>query len=144
MDPTYLAENGAERERLRSIVVRLSAADLNRSLGDGWTIATALAHLAFWDRRQLAVLRRWQREGVQPIPSDPDTINEALHELIAALPPRTAAELALAAAEAVDRAVEQVTPEQAAEIEAINYGYILRRFRHRRAHLDQIEQALAA
>lgn len=140
--PSYIAENAAERERLRRLLARLSDADFDRPLGDDWTVGATLAHLAFWDRRNLAVLERWQREGVKPAPTDPDSINEAVCYLGLALSPRAVAGLVLAAAETIDRAVEQVKLELAAEIEALGYDRVLYRARHRREHLEQIEQAL--
>jgi hypothetical protein len=45
-------------------------------------------------------------------------------------------------AEAIDRRVETVAPQLAAEIENAGFFYILLRAEHRREHLDQIEEAL--
>ena len=94
------------------------------------------------ERQRLALLRRWEREGVTPAPADPDTINEGVRVLATALPPRAAAQLALDAAEAVDQALEQLSAEMVTRIEAAGQTSILRRAVHRRGHLDRIEQAL--
>jgi DinB superfamily len=142
MDRGYATENTHERQRLRTLVARLSDDDLTRPLPNGWTVAITLAHLAFWDRQRLALLRRWEREGVKPAPADADTINEGVCVRATALPPRTAAQLALDAAEAVDQALEQLSAEMVTQIEVGGQASILRRAVHRRGHLDRIEQAL--
>ena len=139
----YVEENAIERERLRTLAARMSDDDLSQPLGDGWTPATVLAHLAFWDQRQLVLLKKWEREGVKPSPVDVDTINEAVRTLCLALPPRAAAQLAMAAAEAVDHELEQIPPDLVAAIEAAGLVRALRRALHRREHLDPIEAALA-
>jgi hypothetical protein len=144
MDRSYVTDNTGERQRLRTLIASLSDDDLQRLLPNGWTVAITLAHLAFWDRQRLALVQRWERGGVQPAPADADTINEAVRVLATALPPRTAAQLALDAAEAIDRAVEQLSADVLAEIEAGGQGSLLRRALHRRGHLDRIAHALRA
>ena len=144
MERGYATENTHERQRLRTLVARLSDDDLTRALPNGWTVAITLAHLAFWDRQRLALLRRWERDGVKPAPADADTINEGVRVLATALPPRAAAQLALDAAEAVDQALEQLSAAMVTQIEAGGQASLLRRAAHRRGHLDRIEQALRA
>jgi hypothetical protein len=144
MERAYATENTHERQRLRTLVARVSDDDLRRPLPNGWTVAITLAHLAFWDRQRLALLRRWERDGVKPDPADADTINEGVRVLATALPPRTAAQLALDAAEAVDQALEQLSTEMLTQIEGAGQASILRRAVHRRGHLDRIEHALRA
>lgn len=140
---SYTTDNKITREQLKALLARLSAADFDLSLGEGWTVKAMLAHLAFWDRRHLAVLEGWQRSGVvQPVEADPDSINEAVRHFGLALTPQAVTQLALEAAEAIDGAVEGVGPGMAAEIEAIGFRHILWRARHRREHVGQIEQAL--
>lgn len=143
MNRTYAVENAHERQRLQTLISSLSDEDMNRRLANGWTVAITLAHLAFWDQRQLVLLKRWERNGVQPAPADVDTINEAVRILAAALPSRTAAQLAIEAAEAIDHELEQISADLAAEIEARGHSRMLRRALHRREHLDKIEQALS-
>ncbi len=138
-----VAANAAERERLRTTVEGLNDADLSRPAGSGWTIATILAHLAFWDRCALIRIERWERQALPPSPSDVDVTNLALRDLSAAIPPRAAAERALAAAEAVDRRVAARSLEVVRSLDSAGFGRNLRRSLHRRHHLDRVEQALA-
>ncbi len=49
MDRGYIQRNDASRERLRSLLDRLTDDDLRQHVGE-WTVAMSLAHLAFWDR----------------------------------------------------------------------------------------------
>ena len=142
MDCPFVTENTRERERLRALAAKLSDEDLRLNLGDGWTIATAFAHLAFWDQRSLIIIRKWNREGVTPSsPPDFDPINDALLPLCRAIPPRAAANLAIASAESVDREIEQLSPEMVAAIEGLGDRRRLFRSIHRKMHMDQIEEA---
>lgn len=147
VDRSYVAENDAQRERLRALVRRLSDQDLARPMDAGWTVASVLAHVAFWDQRTIALLDEWERHGPSwsPPPHDQrnvDWINDATKPLCLALPPRTAAELALAIAETVDRRVAAVS-DAIIEANARAGGQLnWRRAEHRGEHLDEIERAL--
>jgi hypothetical protein len=121
----------------------LSDAELAREMGDGWTIAATLAHLAFWDQRALVLVKRWQKRGIDASPIDIDGVNEAMLPLLRALPPRAAANLALSAAEAIDRALEATDAELIAAIQAMG-KYRLRRWEHRREHIEQIEKVVGS
>lgn len=147
VDRSYVAENDAERERLRALVRRLGDQDLGRPMDAGWTVAGVLAHVAFWDQRIVVLLDEWERKGPSWRPPledarDADWVNDAAKPLCLALPPRVAADLAVAVAETVDRRVAAVSD---AIIEAnAQAGPFLnwRRAEHRREHLDEIERAL--
>jgi hypothetical protein len=54
MDRSYVAENEAERGRLKALVARLTDADMARTMSEDWTIGIGLMHLAFWDGLSLA------------------------------------------------------------------------------------------
>ena len=144
MDRDTIDRIDASRARLRRLVAAASEADLARPLddGSGWTVAATLAHLALWDQRAVVLLRRWERDGIGPAHDDFDAINDALLPQWLALPPRVAADLALQAAVAVDRAVSTLTAEQLAAIAAAGRPVRPDRSAHRTAHLDQIERAL--
>jgi hypothetical protein len=46
MDRSYVAENAAERARLKAVVDRLTDADMGRPMSDNWTIGVGLMPLA--------------------------------------------------------------------------------------------------
>ncbi len=142
MDKSFVVENARERERLRALVAKLSDDEFHLDLGGGWTVAAALGHLAFWDYLSLTRIRQWKERGVSASSLDLDVINDALLPLLLQLPVRIAAGLAVAAAEAVDRELENLPTSMVAAIEALGDRRRLFRSAHRRMHLDQIEETL--
>jgi hypothetical protein len=142
MDQSIIDGNAAALERLRSLVGNLSDDDLSRDIGDGWTVAAALAHVAFWDRRALVLLERWERDGVSPSEADADAINDAMLPQWRAIPPRWAAEDALSVAEAVDRKVAALSAEEAQQVRGAR-SILLERSDHRMEHVAELEQLLA-
>ncbi len=140
IDRSFLERNKAELARLRQLVARLTDADLTRSVGGGWTVSAALAHLAFWDHRVVVTLEWWEREGVSPASID-DIVNEAALPLWLAVPPREAVRLALSSAEAAARKIESAPPEL---LEAAQNELNLERAKHWADHIQQIESALKA
>jgi len=149
MDRTYVAGNGAQRERLRSLVTALSDEELSRPMPGGWTAAAVLAHIAFWDARAIFWLDRWEA-GVQPSAPDYETredvewINDSAKRLCLALPPRYAAQLALRLAEESDGKVAALGDEMLEKALAVGCPFNLSRAEHRREHLDDIERVLGA
>jgi hypothetical protein len=145
MERQFVVENARERERLRNLVGGMTDEELTIQLyEEGWTIAVALAHLAFGDQRTMALLRRWKKNGVTREPQiDIDPINDALLPLFLAIPPRIAASLAVSSADALDRILEEATPELANDIENLAPAR-LHRATHRKRHLDEIEALLQA
>ena len=145
MDTTsdHVDRNREQLERLRRLVARLSDDDLRRELPDGWTIADALAHLAFYDRRAQILLERFVREGVFASPYDYETINAVLLHLTRRIPPPEIATEVLAAAEAADQAVADTPAALVDDIRRLNQVK-LERAEHRRNHLDDIEALLGA
>jgi hypothetical protein len=142
MEYPFVAENAEERTRLRVLVGRLNDHDFAVHVGGGWTIAATLAHLAFWDQLALGSTRRWKEGGVFSSSLDLDLINDALLPLFLAIPPRSAAQLAIAAAEAIDRELQQLSQEMVADIQVSGGRFRLFRSEHRKKHLDQMEAAL--
>jgi hypothetical protein len=136
----FAAENARERERLRNLVNEITDEELTLALNiEGWTVAVALAHLAFWDERRLVLVRKWKKKGVTPSPIDGDIVNDALVPLLLAIPPRKAADLSILMAEALDRELEEASPDLIAAIEALGDSHALNRSIHRKMHLDEIE-----
>ena len=46
MDRPFIIENARERERLRALINRVTDEELHLPMEAGWTIASALGHLA--------------------------------------------------------------------------------------------------
>ena len=143
VDRTYIAQNDAERGRLRGLVGRLSDADLARAMPAGWTVAGVLAHLAFWDQRILALLAQWEQSPSTPPrienEADTDWINDASKPILLALAPRQAANLAVAIAETVDGKVAALPDDLVARNAAAGSPLNLLRAEHRAEHLREIE-----
>jgi hypothetical protein len=144
MDADILVENEVSRDQLAMLVGRLSDDDLAHDLGDGWTVAVALAHCMFWDERAALLLERYVDGTPEHHIPDwyEDLLNQTLEPQWRALDPRTAAEGAVAAAEHVTRVLRGLDGDLCASLEASEQGYLLRRFNHRREHIEQIEAAL--
>jgi hypothetical protein len=89
---------------------------------------------------------KWE-SGIAPSsadyePEDVDWVNDAAKPLCLALPPRTAAQLALQLAEETDRRVEALSNDLLAQIVDAGQPFNLSRANHRREHLDDIESYL--
>jgi hypothetical protein len=142
----FITENAKGRERLRNLVDKIADEELTLALNaEGWTVAVALAHVAFWDERRLVLVRKWKKEGITLSPSiDVDIINDALVPLLLAIPPRKAANLSVLTAEVLDRELEEASPDLIAAIEAMGDIHALDRSIHRNLHLDEIEALLKA
>ena len=144
-DRSYVAENDAERERLRSLVTRLSDKELSGPMPAGWTVAAVLAHIGFWDARAIYFLDKWGPNGEPSTyePEDTDAVNNSAKPLCLALPPRDAAQLALQLAEESDRKVKALSDAMLAKIRARGGPpFNLSRAIHRKEHLDDIDGAL--
>jgi len=140
------AERNAEAlERLRSLVSRLSDADLARPVTPEWSVADMLGHVAFWDGRAAMLAQKlaagvdWSAEDYEA--EDVDSLNAAVAVLIKALPPRVVAEVAVAVAEDVDARVAAL-PAARMWPQEDSSPLNCERFRHRAEHLDEIEAAL--
>ena len=142
MDRGYVQTNRAATERLRALADRLSDEDLQRTFDFGWSVAVALAHIAFFDRRTARLAERWQRDGYGPSPYDPDAINDAMLPAWRLIPPRLAAEEAVAAAVEADEAVANLPDDLLATIRKQG-GIRTDRSEHRNNHLNEIEALLA-
>ena len=145
VDRSYVSQNNHERARLRALVARLRDEDLLRPMAAGWTNASVLGHLAFWDQRILVLVEQWERSGELPRAAqeeDVDWINDAGKPFLLALRPRQAADLALEIADAVDRRVEALPDAFLARNASAGNPVIVLRATHRRAHLDEIDAML--
>ena len=136
----HASTNAESTERLRTLVATLSGADLERSLGGGWTVGFAFVHLAFWDNRQVAALRQFERgEG---FPSEDHATNATLSLIAPIFDLSAAGQAAVNAAQELDTMVESLTDEQLTALQDSGKSYAIDRAPHRDEHLQQIEEAL--
>ena len=146
MSLPYSEPNAESYQRLKSLIRRLTDSDLALSTDYGWTVSALLAHLAFWDQRMVVILNRWRQNGFDESPIDSMAVNDSLKMICHALEPRTAADLALTAAERIDKELETLTPEYVKQIEehieANGIQFRMNRSLHRNGHLDDIEALL--
>jgi|DewCreStandDraft_5_1066085.scaffolds.fasta_scaffold00008_433 hypothetical protein len=130
------------RDRLRALA-DVSDEALCHPVDGEWTVAAKLAHLAFWEARQVGVLEAWRRHGLVPAwwtAEEAHAVNAARLPSWLALPPRVALAQALAAADALDQVMAELPGELLAQLPWRRQEPAL----HRGEHLDEIERALAA
>ena len=143
VSPAFAESNRVQTERLRKLVGRLDAEMLAVRLPNGWTVAVALAHITFWDRQRLCLMRRWAAGNWCNGGYDGELFNEVLLPFLETIPPDRAAEMAVKTAEEVDAFLLTVPDEiVGAALERPDRPN-LDRGSHREGHLDQIEEALA-
>ena len=145
-DRAYVETNRRELDRLKALVGRASDEDLTRPMDGGWTVASVLGHMAFWDLRIVTALERWGPDGTGPFPSyyedAVDWINDAAKPIISALEPRAAVRVAIEAAEAADGSVAAMSDDLLAKNEETGLYINPDRADHRGEHLDEIERLL--
>jgi hypothetical protein len=135
--------NRSQTERLRRLVQRLDASMLAARLPNGWTVAGALAHIAFWDRQRLCLMRRWAAGDICSGAYDGDLFNATMQPLLEMIPPECAAATAVQAAEEIDALLLEVPGEVVEAALARPDAPNLDRGSHRQHHLDAVERALA-
>ncbi len=140
VDRSFVEKNRASRERIRQFS-SLSDEQLCTPVGEHWTVAIVLAHLAFWDRRVMLVLDRTEQDRKVFIPNLDTLVNDIALPLWAAIPPWEAARLAVETAEALDPRLESYPPDLLEEIYSYNPRWVDRSL-HRNEHLNEAEQAL--
>ena len=149
VDRGYVAQNEEQLTRMRNLVDTLSDEELAAPMEAGWTVASVLGHLAFWDYRIVALVDRWGSDGEGTPPDAPgsydeeavDWINDAGKPLLRAMPPRVAAQAAVDAAGEADRRVADLSDDLLATNERTGNYINPLRADHRREHLDEIDQA---
>jgi hypothetical protein len=141
LDKSFLENNRISTERIRSLANRLSDDQLQTRVGEHWTVAILLAHLAFMDRRALYMLDMTERDGKLFVPNVDISVNDMSLPLWAAIPPREAARIAIQTAEENDQRLAAFPEALLEEIHAY-YPRWIDRSLHRNEHLDQAEAAL--
>lgn len=140
-DRSFVERNRASTDRMRTLVEHLTDEELQRPVGEHWTVAITLAHLAFWDKRVLSFLDITEGEGKLRVPEIDIVVNDLSLPFFAAIPPREAARLAIEAAETLDKRLEDLSPALLEEIHARSERWIVRAL-HRNEHLDEVDAAL--
>ncbi len=141
LDRSFIERNRTSTNRIRALAARLTDKELQHPVGEHWTVAITLAHLAFWDQRMLYILDKTEREGQLVIPSLDICVNDIALPLWAAIPPREAARLAIESAEALDKRLENFSFSILEEIYARSDRWVVRAL-HRDGHLDEVDAAL--
>ena len=141
LDRSFVERNRASTERIRALAARLSDEEMQHPVGEHWTVAIALAHLAFWDRRVMYVLDMTERDGKVFIPEIDIFVNDLSLPLWAAIPPRAAARLAIETAETLDKRLEDYSPALLEDIYNTSQRWVIRAL-HRGEHLDEVDAAL--
>jgi hypothetical protein len=140
-DRSFIELNRASSQRIRDLAARLSDEELQQPVGEHWTVAIVLAHLAFWDRRVLYVLDRTEQDGEVFIPEIDIFVNDLSLPLWAAIPPRAAARIAIETADELDRRLEGYPPDLLEQVYAASRRWVVRAL-HRNEHLDEAYAAL--
>src|SRR6266508_6840214 len=133
LDRSFIERNRASTDRIRALVARLSEAEMQHPVGEHWTVAIALAHIAFWDRRVMYVLDMTERDSKLFIPEIDIFVNDLSLPLWAAIPPREASRIAIETSATLDKRLEDYSPELLAEIYNYNTRWVIRAL-HRGEH----------
>ncbi len=142
MDRGFVEQNEASTQRLRKLAARLKDSDMGRRVGADWTVAVALAHLAFWDRRVQFVLDRTQKAGKLSAVEIDTVVNDLLLPTWELVSGSEAARLAVDTAEALDRQLAAFPPALLDQVNQHNPRWVNRSL-HRNEHLDEVDKALS-
>jgi hypothetical protein len=142
LDPNYKEFNHASTERLKKYTT-LTDAEMQTRVGEHWTVAIALAHIAFWDRRVIYCLDRTEQEGKLYIPEVEVAVNDLSLPFWAAIPAKEAVRLAIENCEATDKRIEEYPQNLLEEVYNYNERWVARGL-HRNQHLDEVDAALKA
>jgi hypothetical protein len=141
LDRTFTERNRASTHRIRELVARLTDEQLQHPIGEHWTIAITLVHLAFWDLRTLDLLDRTEHDGKLSAPEVDVSVNDFALPLWKSISPRQAALVAVESAEALDKRLIEFPPALLEEVRTARERWVERSL-HRNEHLDEVDAAL--
>ncbi|HKY53636.1 MAG TPA: hypothetical protein VJM08_04980 [Anaerolineales bacterium] len=141
LDRSYADQNRTSTERVRALVARLSDEEMQTKVGEHWTVAIALAHLALWDRRVMHILDKTEEDGKLFDLEIDIVVNDLLLPLMAAIPPWEAARICIETSEALDKRLEDYPAQLLEELYNHNKRWVVRAL-HRNEHLDEVDAAL--
>jgi hypothetical protein len=147
-DRSFQSANDESRKRLARLVETLTPTQLQVDLGEGWTVASVLAHTGFWDRWQASrwtemLTGRWTADDLSIIAAE-HLANDALHPYWAGIDTSDIPALALDSATRLDALIGGSPDALVDALEGTPSAYLLHRHRHRGDHLDQIERGITA
>jgi hypothetical protein len=144
MARSYETANAASRERMQAIAENLPDTTLVQPIGNGWSIAGAFAHVAFWDQAVIARWDHWRQTG--EFPQDQATwlevVNAAASAQWQALPPRWSVLDAVSAAGIANDFLASLTEDEVTAAHRAGFDTMLDRSIHRNAHMDDVEKSL--
>jgi hypothetical protein len=145
MEQSFVPANKRSRDRLVALVKDLDEGALQQKVDEEWTVAAALAHVAFWDQMCLA---RWDAyrvgSSLEGVPREIiELINAANLPAWRALPGGTAVDLVIHAMDDLDHRIARLPEAAERDAAASGFLYMLDRTRHRNEHAAQIEAILA-
>jgi hypothetical protein len=141
LDPSYIDQNRASTERIRALIARLNDEEMQAKVGEHWTVTIALAHLAFWDQRVRYILDITERDGKLFDLEIDIVVNDLSLPLWAVIPPRDAARICVETSDALDKRLEEFSPQLLEELYNHNKRWVVRAL-HRNEHLDEVDAAL--
>ena len=140
MANSYTERNQQSLDELKSYVEQLSDEQLSQDLGNGWTPAAALCHVAFWDRRAAQIASRVSVDETFRNPAENvNVLNDALlHQWKRITPREAVAEFVEAGTEANGKmaAADQATIERWLALRT----FAVDRSNHRIEHLEELKQ----
>jgi hypothetical protein len=143
VDTSYRSRNREQTGRLKAMR-QWSDETLAHRVGEHWTVGVALAHIAYWDSRTLAVLELSARHDLPRAwwsAVEAGAVNDARLPIWLAIPPREALRQAIQTAEALDRVINEL-PAQILEAVMTERARSLDRSLHRAEHLDEVDRAV--
>ncbi len=141
IESNYNQLNRASTERIKKLAASLTDEEMQTRVGEHWTVAIALAHLAWWDRRVMYVLDMTAKNSRLFIPEIDIFVNDLSLPLWAVIPPREAARIAIETSEDLDKRLEVYPQNLLEEIHSHNKRWVVRAL-HRDEHLDEVDAAL--
>ena len=141
LDRSFVELNRASTARIRTLAAGLDSTQLQHRVGEHWTVAITLIHIAFWERRVLDGLAKTEQAGALAFPAIDFVVNDLSLPLWAAIPPREAARIAIEECETLDKRLEEYDPALLEEIYNYNKRWVVRAL-HRNEHLNEADEAL--
>jgi len=136
------SQNTESLNTFKSFLSTLSESDLAKPMPAGWTVSAVLCHLAFWDKRALTLLEKWQKAGIEFSAMDTDIVNEVTRSLCLSIPSQIAVDLFIQTGQAIDDLIGRLDPAWITEVLERGKNVHLNRAEHRLVHLEEIKAVL--